>query len=141
MMRERFPQARRLRQVHGVGPVTSLTYVLTIGDPWRFARPRTVAAYLGLVPRRRSSGESEPQLGISRVGDRRLRTLLVECAQYILGPFGTECALRRFGERLMERGGPRAKRRAIVAVARKLAVLLLVLWRTETEYEPQRAAA
>jgi transposase len=138
---ERYPAAQRLRQVHGVGPITALTYVATIEDPWRFANPRTVGAFIGLVPRRRSSGESEPQLGITRFGDRRLRTLLVECAQYILGPFGTDTELRRFGERLMERGGPRAKRRAIVAVARKLAVLLLVLWRTGSDYQPLRSAA
>jgi transposase len=141
MIRDRYPAAQRLRQVRGVGAITALTFVLTIEDPWRFARPRTVAAYLGLVPRRHASGERDPQLGISRTGDRRLRMLLVECAQYLLGPFGTDCALRRFGERLAIRGGPRAKRRAVVAVARKLSILLLVLWRTEATYEPMRNAA
>lgn len=141
VIKERYPAAQRLQQVRGVGPITALTFVATIEDPWRFGNPRTVGAYLGLVPRRRASGESEPQLGITRFGDRRLRTLLVECAQYILGPFGTDTELRRFGERLMERGGARAKRRAIVAVARKLAVVLLVLWRTGGTYEPLRTAA
>ena len=140
-IQERYPVAAQLRQVHGVGPVTALHYVLTIEDPWRFARPRTVAAYVGLVPRRHASGESDPQLHITHAGDRRLRQLLVECAQHILGPFGADSQLRRFGERVLERGGPRAKRRAVVAVARKLAVLLLVLWRSGQPYEPLRQAA
>jgi|APDOM4702015118_1054815.scaffolds.fasta_scaffold38535_1 transposase len=136
-----YPAAQQLRQVGSVGPVTALRYVLTIEDPWRFARPRNVAAYVGLVPRRHASGERDPQLGITRAGDRKLRTLLVECAQHMLGPFGADSALRRFGERLMERGGPRAKRRAVVAVARKLSVLLLVLWRTGQTYDPMHNTA
>src|SRR5690606_35109616 len=115
----------RLRQVPGVGAMTSLSFVLTIGDPERFDRKRDVAAYLGLVPKRDQSGDLDKQLRISKTGDAYLRRLLVGAAQYILGPFGPDCDLKRKGLQLAERGGSRAKRKAVVAVARKLAVLLL----------------
>ncbi len=129
-----------LRQVSGVGPVTSLAYVLTIEDPHRFRKSRTVGAYLGLAPGTRSSGERDPQMHISREGDPFLRQLLVQSAQYILGPFGKDSDLRRHGLALALRGGKAAKKRAVVAVARKLAVLLHRLWITQATYEPLRAA-
>lgn len=137
---EQYPETGILRQVVGVGPKTSLGYVLSIEDPSRFAHSRAVGAYVGLVPKQRDSGKQEPQLRISKAGDGHLRRLLVTSAQYILGPFGPDCDLRRFGEALAARGGKNAKKRAVVAVARRLAVLLHRLWVTQGEYEPLRHA-
>jgi len=128
--RKSYPETDRLRQIHGVGAITSLHFVLTIGDPNRFTQSRSVAAYLGLTPSRRQSGDVDPQLRISKAGNTRLRSLLVQCAQYVIGPFGPDSDLRRWGVKLAARGGKNAKSRAIVAVARKLAVLLHRLWVT-----------
>jgi transposase len=124
-----------------VGPITALYYVLTIEDPSRFAKSRSVGAYVGLRPKLRSSGDQQPQLRITKAGDRLLRRLLVSAAHYILGPFGPDTDLRRAGLRMAERGGSIAKKRAIVAVARRLAVLLHRLWVTGAEYEPLRKEA
>lgn len=131
-------QTKVLQQIAGVGPVTSLYFMLAIGDPARFRDARDVGAYLGLVPRRNQSGSRDPELRISKSGDRMLRTLLVQGAQYILGRWGPDTDLRRFGLKLAERGGKKAKRRAVVAVARKLAVLLFALLRSGEAYEPLR---
>ena len=133
---EKYGHTQLLRQVTGVGPITALAYVLTLETPLRFARSRDVGPYLGLVPKQEDSGDSQPQLGISKAGDRMLRKLLVGSAHYILGPFGPDTDLRRFGMRLCERGGKNAKKRAVVAVARKLAVLLHRLWASGEVYEP-----
>jgi transposase len=132
------PEVSLLQQVKGVGTLIALTYVLTLEDPHRFRRSRDVGCYLGLRPGRRNSGSSQPQLHISKEGDRYLRTLMVQGAHYILGPFGQDSDLRRWGLRLAERGGKNAKKRAIVAVARKLAVLLHKLWVNGEVYEPLR---
>lgn len=134
----RYPATERLRQVPGVGPVTAVAYVLTIESPERFGHSRDVGAYLGLAPGVRDSGQSQPQLNITKQGDSFLRRLLVQAAQYTLGPFGPDSELRRFGEALAQRGGKAAKKRAVVAVARKLAVLLHRLWTTGAPYEPLR---
>lgn len=134
--KQRYPETVLLRQVQGVGPITSLAYVLTLEDPSRFARSRTVGSYVGLRPMQRESGERRPMLSISKEGDRFLRRLLVQSAQYILGAFGPDCDLRRFGQRLAKRGGRAAKKKAVVAVARKLAVLLHRLWRAGEVYDP-----
>jgi len=120
--------------------VTSLAYVLTLENPDRFAKSRDVGRYLGLVPKQEDSGDSQPQLGISKAGDVMLRRLLVGSAHYILGPFGPDTDLRRYGLRLCERRGKNAKKRAAVAVARKLAVLLHRLWISGEVYEPLRHA-
>src|SRR3972149_5259680 len=128
--------ARLLRQVPGVGPLTAMTFVLVIEDPGRFRKSREVAPYLGLVPRQAQSGERAPQLAITKAGDPLLRRLLVQRAHYILGPFGPDSALRRWGLRLAGAGSSRARRRAIVAVARKLAVLLHRLWVSGEVYQP-----
>jgi transposase len=133
----RYPEVALLTQVHGVGTLTALMFVLTIGDPWRFQRSRDVGCYLGLRPKRNQSGERDPQLGISKVGNSRLRKTLVNCAHVILGRFGADCDLRRWGLKLAGTG-KNAKKRAIVAVARKLAVLLHVLLTTGQEYQPLR---
>jgi transposase len=135
---EKYPITMRLRQICGVGAITSLSYVLTIEDPERFESPRDVAAYLGLVPKRDQSGDLDKELRISKAGDAYLRRLLVGAAQYILGPFGPDSDLRRHGLELAARGGARAKKKAVVAIARKLAVLLLVLWKHQRDYEPLR---
>jgi transposase len=135
---EKYGHTALLRQVKGVGPITSLAYVLTLENPERFVKSRDVGPYLGLVPKQEDSGESQPQLGISKAGDRMVRRLLVGSAHYILGPFGPDTDLRRYGLRLCERGGKNAKKRAAVAVARKLAVLLHRLWVTGDVYEPLR---
>lgn len=145
LAKKRYPETQLLRQVPGVGPVTALAFVLIMQDPNRFRRSRNVGAYLGLTPARRESGQSHPQLRIRKEGNTMLRQLLVQCAHYMTGPFGQDCDLRRFAERLLARGGPGARKRAIVAVARKLAVLLYHLWSTGEVYEPffqerQRAA-
>ncbi len=132
---------QRLRQIKGVGALTALVFVLTLGDPFRFAKSRAVGAYLGLVPGSRSSGQSAPQMPITKQGDRLTRRLLVQASHYILGPFGQDSDLRRLGLRLAERGGKSGKKRAVVAVARKLAVVLHRLWVSETDYEPLRKAA
>lgn len=132
------PVIARLRQVHGVGLLVASTFVWTIEDPHRFRDSRQVAAYLGLVPRRDQSGQRERQLGISKAGDPRLRRLLLQAAQYLLGPLGPECDLRRDGIRVA--GGPEArgnrKKSAVTAVARRIAVLLHHLWVTEAVYDP-----
>ena len=133
-----FREAGTLRQVHGVGPLIALAFVATIGDPTRFTKSRTVGAYFGLVPRIRQSGKSNPALGITKCGDRYMRSLLVSAATRILGPKGVDSDLRRFGERIIGDGGRRAKARARIAVARKLGVLLHRLLLTSEVYEPLR---
>jgi transposase len=133
-----YPETSLLRQVKGVGPITALTYVLTIESPDRIHKTRNVGAYLGLVPRKNQSGKGDPELHITKAGDENLRCLLVNCAHYILGPFGEDSDLRRLGERIAAQGGKVAKRRAVVAVARKLAVLLLRLWQTGEVFDPLR---
>lgn len=138
---QRFAVTQRLRQIRGVGALTALTFVLTLDDPHRFARSRSVGAYLGLVPASRSSGNSRPQLPITKQGDRLLRRLLVQAAHYILGPNGQDSDLRRFGLELAQRGGKNGKKRAVVAVARKLAVLLHRLWVSGEDYQPLRRLA
>jgi Transposase and inactivated derivatives len=133
-----YPQVNLLKQVHGVGTLVALTFVLTLEDPHRFAKSRDAGCYAGLQPGRRDSGDSEPQLHISKEGNSYLRSMLVQSAHHIMGPFGTDSDLRRWGLRLSERGGKSAKKRAIVAVARKLAVLLHHLWISGEVYEPLR---
>jgi len=136
MARRGYPEAVRLTQVQGVGALTALAYILTLEDPSRFKKSRTVGAYLGMIPGSDSSGESDPQKRITKEGDAFVRKLLVQCAHYILGPFGPDCDLRRHGERIAQRGGKNGKKRARVAVARKLGVLLHHLWATGEKYEP-----
>jgi transposase len=138
---ERHAETAALRQIAGVGPLTSLAYVLTLEDPTRFRDSRRVGAYLGLTPGTRQSGDRDPQMHITKEGDPFLRQLLVQSAHYILGPFGPDCDLRRHGLALANRGGKAAKKRAAVAVARKLAVVLHRLWLTRRPYEPLREDA
>jgi transposase len=133
-----YPQTALLKQVKGVGTLIALTYMLTLEDPHRFRKSRDAGCYAGLQPGRRNSGQSEPQMHISKEGDPYLRTLLVQGAHHILGPFGVDSDLRRWGLKLAERGGKSGKKRAIIATARKLAVLLHRLWVSGEVYEPFR---
>jgi transposase len=136
--RAEYPETALLRQVKGVGLLIALTFVLTLDDHERFQKSRDAGCYVGLRPRQRESGASQPQLRITKEGDRYLRTLLVQGAHHILGWRGPDTDLRRWGLKLASRGGKNAKKRAIVAVARKLAVLLHRLWATGEVYEPLR---
>jgi transposase len=136
-----YPQAQALLKVQGVGPITALTFVLTLGNKERFGRSRDVGCYLGLRPRRSQSGDRDPQLGITQAGNGYLRHLLIECANHILRPRGKDSALRQWGLHLAARGGKQSRNKAVVAVARKLAVLLHRLWVTQQPYVPFYAAA
>jgi transposase len=131
---ECYPETAALDAVPGVGPLTALSFVLTLEDAGRFAHSREVGPYLGLCPRRQQSGGSDPQLRISKEGDEYLRRLLVQCAHWTLGPFGRDSALRSWGLRLAHSGGKNAAKRATVAVARKLAVLMHHLWVSQQPY-------
>jgi len=138
MCKNAYPETALLQQVNGVGVITALAFILTLDDPGRFAKSRDVGPYLGLVPKQYDSGDSRPQMRITKTGDRMMRQLLVQSAHYILGPFGKDSDLRRHGLKIAARGGKNAKKRAAVAVARKLAVLLHRLWVTAEVYEPLR---
>jgi transposase len=134
------PETELLKQVHGVGNLIALTFVLTVEDSQRFHKSRDVGCYVGLRPKRSESGESQPQLRITKEGDVYLRKLLVQGAHSILGWRGPDTDLRRWGLKLAARGGKNQKKRAIVAVARKLGILLHRLWVTGEVYEPLRHA-
>ena len=136
LFKKLYPETALLKQVQGVGPLTALAFVLTLENPARFETSRAVGAYLGLAPGTHQSGDSDPQQRISKRGDEMTRRLMVNCAQYLLGPFAEDSDLRRHGEKIAERGGKNAKKRAVVAVARKLSVLLHRLWISGEVYEP-----
>src|SRR5215471_5906985 len=133
-----YPETALLQQVGGVGPLIALTFVLTVGDKDRFQKSRDIGCYIGLRPRRSATGQSKPQLRITKEGDPYLRTILVQGAHYIISRRGPDTDLKRWGLRLAERGGKRGKKRAVVAVARKLGILLHRLWVTAEVYEPLR---
>ena len=135
---QQYPDAHRLQQIKGVGALTALAFVTTVEDPERLRKSRDAGPFMGLVPKRSQSGERDPTLGITKTGDKCTRRLLVQASHYILGHFGPDCALRRYGERIIAQGGRAAKRRAAVAVARKLAVLLHRLWTGNEDYDPNR---
>ena len=131
-----YPEIATLRSAPGVGPLVAATYVLTLNGSEAIVHSRSAGAFLGLRPRQRQSGEQDPQCRISKTGNRYLRSLMVQSAQYILGRFGPDSALRRWGLKLAASGGKRGKKRAIVAVARKLTVILHRMWRTGKRYQP-----
>lgn len=133
---QKYPETELLQAVPGVGPLTALGYVLTLEDPHRFPHSRAVGSFLGLRPGRDKSGQQDPELRITKAGSPWLRRLLVGSAHYILGPFGPDSDLRRWGLKLASRGRKNAKKRAVVAVARKLAVLLHRLWVNGEVYQP-----
>ena len=140
LLKDEYRDAEVMTQIKGVGALTAVAYAVTVGDRGRFARSRTLGAWVGLTPAQRASGQRDPQQRITKEGDDYLRHLLINCAHYILGPFGEDCDLRRHGLAIAARGGKNAKKRAVVAVARKLAVLLHRLWTTRAIYEPLRNA-
>jgi transposase len=137
---ESYPDVKVMAQPHGVGTLTALAFLLTVEDKTRFKSSRMAGAYFGLRPRRDQSGSVDKQLHITKAGDPLVRRLLVNCANFILGPFGKDSDLRRWGLELAKRGGKNARRRAKVAVARKIAVLMHRLWTTGEDYEPLRRA-
>jgi transposase len=128
--------AKLLEPIAGVGPVTAAAFLATVGDPATFGSARDAGSYFGLVPRQDQSGQTDKQMRITKEGNAVVRRLLVTAANYIMGPFGKDCDLRRHGMRIAERGGKNARKRAKVAVARKLAVLMLAILRTRSEYRP-----
>jgi transposase len=138
MAKQAYPETALRKQVKGVGDLIATAYVLTIEDSYRLRESRDAGCFVGLEPGRRNSGESEPQMRISKEGDEYLRTLLVQGAHYILGPFGEDSDLRRWGLKLAPRRGKNGKKRAVAAVARKLAVLLHRLWVSGEVYKPLR---
>ena len=132
---EEYAETAVLREINGVGALTSLAFVLTLESPARFEKSRSVPAHLGLLPRRDQSGDLDKQLPITKAGNKFLRRLLVSCAHYVLGPFGKDCDLRRWGLKLCACGGKNAKKRATVAVARKLSVIMHRLWSDSGPYD------
>jgi transposase len=137
-----YPETRAIQTIHGVGPLTALAFVLVLNnDRNRFRRSRDVGCYIGLRPKQRESGLRAPQLGITKAGDSFLRRLATQCAQHVLGPFGKDSALRRWGMSLALRGGKNAKKRAVIAVARKLVILMHRIWITQEIYDPLRGVA
>jgi len=138
---KQYPETERLKQVPGVGPLTALTFILTLESPDRFPKARDVGPFLGLSPKRDQSGETDKQLRITKAGNGHMRRLLTNCSHYIIGPFGPPCDLREAGLRICERGGSIAKKKAVIAVARKLSVTLLALWRSGEDYCPVKEAA
>ena len=133
---KQYPQVAPLSRIPGVGVLTSMAFVLLLENPTRFKKSRDVGAYFGLRPRQFESGDSKKLLGITKTGDRLTRRLLVQCAAHILGPFGKDSDLRRYGLAMIERGGRAANKRARVAVARKLAVTMHRMWVDGTEFRP-----
>jgi len=134
-----YPETAAILTIPGVGPLTALTFVLLLNnDKQRFLRSRDVGCYFGLRPKQRDSGQHVSQLGITKAGDRLMRKLAVQCAHFMLGRFGKDSALRRWGLSLALRGGKNAKKRAVVAVARKLVILMHRLWITHAAFEPMR---
>lgn len=133
---KKYPDTEVVGQIYGVGLLTALVFILTLEDKNRFAKSRMVGAFVGMRPRQDQSGDQDKQLHITKAGDPMLRRLLVQCAHYILGPFGPDTDLRRWGQKIAMHGGKNAKKRARVAVARKLAVLMHRLWVTGEEYRP-----
>jgi transposase len=137
-----YPETRAIQTIHGVGPLTALAFVLVLNnDRNRFRRSRDVGCYIGLRPKQRESGLRAPQLGLTKAGDSFLRRLATQCAQHVLGPFGKDSALRRWGMSLALRGGKNAKKRAVIAVARKLVILMHRIWITQEIYDPLRGVA
>lgn len=137
----KFPVVARLSKVDGVGPITALAFVAVVGEPARFHRTRDIGAYLGLVPRREQSGQSDPSRRISKAGCGFLRRLLVQCAQTVCRPRGKDTSLRRLAHGRLEGVGKPGKRKVVVTVARKLAVLMLSLWKSGQEWIPLHRVA
>jgi transposase len=137
---EKYPETRVLMQVPGIGALTAVAFVLTLQCPERFEKSRDTGAAVGLVPRQRQSGDTDPELSITKHGDKELRRLMTLAAHRLTKEAAPDSDLKRFGAHLTDRGGKNAKKRAVVAVARKLTVLLTALWKSGEVYEPLREA-
>ena len=124
-------ESRRLMTVPGIGPITALAFCAAIDEPARFRRSRSVGAYFGLTPRRYASGEVDWTGRISKCGDTMVRTYLFEAAGVLLTRVPQWCKLKAWGHRLWKRIG---FKKAKIAVARKLAVILHRMWRDETDF-------
>ena len=124
-------QVRRFMTTPGIGPITALCYLATIDDPTRFNKSRNVGAYIGLTTRRYASGETDWTGRISKCGDAMLRSYLFEAANVLLTRVAKWSALKAWGMRIAKRSGIR---KAKVAVARKLAVILHRMWIDGTEF-------
>ena len=122
---------RRLMTAPGVGPITSLTFKAAVDDPTRFKRSRTVAAHFGLTPRRFQSGEMDNMGHISKIGDADVRATLYAAANAMLTRTTTWSSPKAWGMTLVKRKG---RRRAVVAVARKMAVILHRMWIDQTDF-------
>lgn len=134
---KKYPATKILQQITGVGELTSLAFVLIVGDPNRFDNAARLCAYLGIVPKQDQSGDTDKQLGITKKGNKLGRKLLIQAAHYILGPFGTDSELRSYGLRIQARGGKIAKKKSYVAVARKLVTVMFALWKNpDIAYDP-----
>jgi len=134
----KYPECGQFMKVRGIGPITALTFRLTISDPNRLIRTRDVGAYLGLIPKRDQSGTIDKRLGITKAGDKLCRTMLIRAANYMIGSFGEDCDLRRFGLKIKAKGGKAPTKRASCAVARKLAVMMLSMWKSGEDYKQFR---
>ena len=129
MIEQEYPEAQRLQEIPGVGPITALAFILVLEHHNRFKKARDVGPFLGLTPKRDQSGDLDKQLRITKAGNKMLRCLLVNCAQYTLGHFGPPSDIRSAGMRIAHGGSKIAKKKAVVAVARKLGVLMMALWK------------
>lgn len=134
---DEYPEAASILSIPGVGSLTALTFVLLLdNDPGRFSKSRDLGCYFGLQPKQQDSGKFVSQLGITKAGDQLMRRLAVQCSHFMLGRFGRDSALRRWGLSLCLRGGGNAKKRAVIAVARKLLILMHRLWKSQTTFVP-----
>jgi transposase len=142
-MAKRYPETALLKQIHGVGTLTALAFILTLDDAQRFERSRDVGPYLGLTPKQWESGAVQLELGITKAGDKLLRRLLVQAAQCLLRRGAPDSDLKAWALKMQQGGGKKGKgsrqrkKKAVIGVARKLAVLLHKLWVTGEVYDPQ----
>ena len=132
----RYPQVQRLQAICGVGPIISLAFVLSLGEPTRFKRSRDAGPFFGLTPRIFQTGRTDLQLPIARTGNPFVRRHLIQAAQCVLREKSPDCDLKRYGKKIEARGGRYPKKRAVVAIARKLAVLMHQLLVDATPYDP-----
>jgi transposase len=125
LINKKYPEAMLLQTIDGIGPITALTFILIMGDPKRFEKSRDVGAYFGLVPRQDQSCTIDKSLPITKEGDSCMRSLLVNCSHHILGRYGKDTQIRRHGLKVMGQDENKIrKKKAVIAVARKLSVLM-----------------
>jgi transposase len=133
--RTRYPKHYALRQVHGVGPLTALQFVLRVGNPHQIRKSRDLGPHVLVVPKKRQSGETGKQMRISKAVSPRLRSLLVQCSQFVLGRFGPDSDLKRWNLAFASADGKRQTSRNRRS-HKKLAVLLHKLWLSGAPYQP-----